>query len=197
MGFFNWAAPAFGRFADRWSPESIKDIAEWLSPFMRGECPEGCRILDVGGGTGALAGRLHTATGARVTILDPTPEMLAYVPTSEAIDALQGSAEEIPFPADTFDAVLVTDAFHHFRDQATAVAEFRRVVRSGGGVIVVDLDPTGWIMRAIVVGERLLGEPGSFFTPRQMCEFMAEHGVTGGCTSMRGPGYRFVGRVKD
>ncbi len=192
MGFFNWAAPAFGHFADRWSPEDIAEIADWLAPFLG---RENARLLDVGGGTGALAVRLHEATGARVTVLDPTPQMLRYVPGSPSVEAVLGSAEDAPFADDTFDAIIVTDAFHHFRDQTAAAAEFRRVAHPGGGVIVVDLDPTGWIMRTIVAAEKLLGEPGAFFTPAQMCEFMAGQGIGGTCTSMRGASYRFVGRT--
>lgn len=192
MGMFNWSAPLFDRFADRWSPDSIGEIAGWLEPFL-GDEP---RILDVGGGTGALGQRLHEATGAAVTVLDPTPEMLRYIPDSGPVRGVLGVAEKMPFDDDAFDAVIVTDAFHHFRDQPGAVDEFQRVVRRGGGVIVVELDPRGWAMRAIARGERLLGEPGAFFAPGDMCAFMAARGIDGTCTPMRGVSYRFVGLVK-
>lgn len=192
MGFFNWAAPAFGHFADRWSPESIDEISGWLEPYLGGER----RVLDVGGGTGALASRLSESTGARVTVLDPTPEMLRYIPDDGPIEGVVGTAEAIPFPDDSFDAVIVTDAFHHFRDQPGAVSEFCRVVRTGGGVLVVELDPAGVVMRLIVLGEKLLGEPGAFFTPDAMCEFMRVHGIAGNCAMIRGVSYRFVGTVR-
>lgn len=191
MGFFNWAAPMFGHFADRWSPESIDEIVGWLRPFLAEEC----RVLDVGGGTGALARRLHEAVGAHVTVLDPTPEMLRYIPADGPVRGVLGTAEAMPFQSDAFDALVVTDAFHHFRDQPAAVDEFRRVVRPGGGVLVVELDPTGVLMRMIVVGEKLLGEPGAFFAPGELCAFMSEHGIQGQCARVRGVSYRFVGTV--
>jgi len=198
MGFFNWAAPVFNKIANRWSASTIDEIAGWVAPFMRGECPERCHVLDVGGGTGALATRLHDAIGARVTVLDPTPEMIAYVPGDiDAITGVLGTAEEMPFDASTFDAVIVTDAFHHFRDQGAAAREFQRVVRCGGGVIVVDLDPSGWFMRVIVRGEKLLGEPGTFFTHEEMCAFFAAHGIEGTCERMKGPAFRFTGTVRE
>jgi hypothetical protein len=50
-------------------------------------------------------------------------------------------------------------------------------------------------MRTIVLVEKLLGEPGAFFTPEEMCGFFARHGVEGTCTPMSGPSYRFVGSV--
>jgi ubiquinone/menaquinone biosynthesis C-methylase UbiE len=191
MGFFNWAAPMFGHFADRWSPEDIETIANWLRPSVSA----GGALLDVGGGTGALAKRLAAALDARVTVLDPTPEMLSFVPDDSPVIAVQGSAEAMPFADDSFDAIIVTDAFHHFRDQPGAVEEFARVVRGGGTVIVLELDPRGFVMRAIVLGEKLLGEPGAFFTPDQLCAFMAEHGIAGTCEPLSGVSYRYTGTV--
>ena len=198
MGFFNWAAPVFDKVANRWSAATIDDIVEWLAPFMGDRDPTATHILDVGGGTGALAARLHARTGTRVTVLDPTPEMLAYVPGDiDAITGVLGTAEEMPFEANAFDAVIVTDAFHHFRDQDSAAREFQRVVRCEGGVIVVDLDPSGWFMRIIVRGEKLLGEPGTFFTPEEMCAFFEAHGIEGTCERMKGPSFRFTGTVRE
>ena len=192
MGFFNWAAPVFGHFADRWSNETIGQVTGWLTPYVK----PGGKLLDVGGGTGALARRLAASLSARVTVLDPTPEMLRYLSDDEHITGVLGVAERMPFEDDSFDAVIVTDAFHHFRDQPGAVAEFARVVRPEGGIIVVDLDPTGVIMRAIVFGEKLLGEPGAFFTPDEMCAFMAKNGIEGHCESMAGANYRYIGTVR-
>ncbi len=192
MGFFNWAAPAFNRLADRWSPESLDQIAGWLRPYVG---PDG-RLLDVGGGTGALARRLARELRADVVVLDPTPEMLAYVPDEPGVSALLGLAEEIPLEDSSVDAVLVSDAFHHFRDQRGAVREFARVVRPGGGVVVLELDPRPWYMRVIVAVEKLLGEPGAFFTPDGMCAFMAEHGIEGRCEPVKGPAYRFTGTLR-
>lgn len=192
MGFFNWAAPMFGHFADRWSPDDIDEIVGWMEPFLRQER----RILDVGGGTGALAMHLSKTADAQVTVLDPTPEMLRYLPADGPVRGVVGTAEAMPFPDDSFDALIVTDALHHFRDQPGAVAEFARVVRPAGGVLVIELDPRGFVMRTIAWGERLLGEPGAFFTPDQMCEFMSENGVAGTCAPIRGVSYRFVGMVR-
>jgi demethylmenaquinone methyltransferase/2-methoxy-6-polyprenyl-1,4-benzoquinol methylase len=128
-------------------------------------------------------------------VLDPTPQMLSYIPEGSPVVAVHGVAEAMPFSEDAFDAVIVTDAFHHFRDQPGAVREFGRVVRPGGGVLVLELDPTGVAMRTIAFAERVLGEPGAFLTPAQMCAFMAENGIEGECTRTRGVSYRFVGRV--
>jgi SAM-dependent methyltransferase len=192
MGFFNWAAPVFNRVADRWSPESIDDIAGWLRPYVGYQG----RVIDVGGGTGALALKLAHALQAEVVVLDPTPEMIQYVPDESSVRAVLGTAEEMPFENNWADAVLVSDAFHHFRNQAGAAAEFARVVRCGGGVVVIELDPRPWFMRILVVAEKLVGEPGAFFSPVEMCEFFAAHGIDGECEQIKGYSYRFTGTVR-
>jgi demethylmenaquinone methyltransferase/2-methoxy-6-polyprenyl-1,4-benzoquinol methylase len=191
MGFFNWAAPVFDRFADRWSPSHIDQISAWLKPYV----PDGGSLLDVGGGTGALAVKLHESLNCEVTVLDPTPEMLRYIPDTEPVHAVVGAAESMPFDRDSFDAIVVTDAFHHFAAQDAAAREMRRVVRCGGGVLVLDIDPSGW-MRALVWGEKLLGEPGAFMKPAEMCAFMSRHGIDGECERTAGTGYRFLGVVQ-
>lgn len=191
MGFFNWAAPWVRRYGDRFTPEDIAAIAEWLRPAVE----PGGRILDVGGGAGQLASLLADALHAHVTVLDPTTEMVIHVPDTDRLSAVQGTAEAMPLPDNDFDAIVVTDAFHHFRDQSAAVAEFARVVRDGGLVLVLDLDPRPLSMRIIAFGERMVGEPATFMTPEAMCAFMAAHGISGECEPLVKASYRFLGRV--
>lgn len=192
MGFFNWAAPLVRRFGDRFTELDAAEIAGWLRPAVE----PGGRVLDVGGGAGQLAVLLADTLKASVTVLDPTPQMLDHVPARPGVTAVSGVAEAMPFSDSEFDAVVVSDAFHHFRDQPGAVKEFSRVVRSGGLVLVLELDPSGLLMRLIVIGEKLLGEPGAFFTPAEMCGFMAHEGITGQCESLRKADYRFLGVVE-
>jgi demethylmenaquinone methyltransferase/2-methoxy-6-polyprenyl-1,4-benzoquinol methylase len=192
VGFFNWAAPFVRRFGDRFTADDAAVIADRLRPAV----PEGGAVLDVGGGAGQLAALLADALGARITVLDPTPEMLDHVPSHPGVTAVLGVAERVPADDDSFDAVVVSDAFHHFRDQVGAVAEFARITRSGGLVLVLELDPRPLGMRLIVIGEKLLGEPGAFFTPDEMCAFMAAHGIDGECRPEKGADYSFLGVVR-
>lgn len=192
MGFFNWAAPLVRLYGNRFDDADAEHIAQMLRPAVS---PDG-RILDVGGGAGQLAHLLAEALGAYVTVLDPTPEMLSHVETDDRVAAVEGVAEDIPFADDTFDALVVTDAFHHFGNQRAAAREFARVVRHNGLVLVLDLDPSSAPMRLVAYGEKLLGEPGAFMTPKQMCAFMAKHGMEGECSAEKGASYRFLGCVQ-
>ena len=191
VGFFDWAAPLVRRYGDRFTAEDADTIAGLLAPAVE----PGGHVLDVGGGAGQLAALLAGALDARVTVLDPTSNMLAHVPTGERITALAGSAEAIPLADSAVDAIVVTDAFHHFRDQHAAALEFARVVRPEGAVLVLDLDPRPLGMRLVALAERIAGEPGAFMTPEQMCVFMAARGIPGECVPELGASYRFLGTV--
>ena len=91
----------------------------------------GLRVLDLGAGTGKLTATL-VALGAEVIAVEPDPAMLTElgrtVPTARA---LSGSAEAIPLPDASVDAVLAGNAMHWF-DMAVAGPEIARVLAPGG-----------------------------------------------------------------
>lgn len=192
MGFFNWAAPLIRRCGDRFDSSDATVIAGWLRPAVS----PGGRLLDVGGGAGQLAHLLAVKLDAHATVVDPTPEMLDHVLLDDRVSAVAGTAEALPFADSSFDALVVTDAFHHFRDQRGAVREFARVVRNGGIVVVLDLDSRPVVMRLVAIAERLVGEPAGFMSPEEMCEFMAHQGINGACGLEQGASYHFIGTVE-
>lgn len=191
MSLFRWAAPVYHHLVD---PRRARDDATVIAARLRPFVQLGGAVLDLGGGTGALAARLAGALHARVTVLDPSPHMLAHVPRHPALSAVSGTAESMPFADDTFDAALVSDAFHHFRDQDAATRELARVVRPGGGVLILEFSPMGW-MRLVVAVERLVGEPGGFFTPLDLHAFLAERGIEGEWRTEAGASYSMLGIV--
>ncbi|EUA44075.1 ubiE/COQ5 methyltransferase family protein [Mycobacterium xenopi 3993] len=88
-------------------------------------------MLDLGAGTGKLTTRL-VERGLDVVAVDPIPEMLDVLRKSlPDTPALLGTAEEIPLPDNSVDAVLVAQAWHWF-DPARAIPEVIRVLRPGG-----------------------------------------------------------------
>jgi SAM-dependent methyltransferase len=99
-------------------------------------------ILEVGCGTGHWLGRLARRGFDTMAGVDPSSEMLAVAATKVgAADLRQGRAESLPWPDAAFDRVLCVNSLHHFDDQPRFVAEARRVLRQGGGLITFGIDP--------------------------------------------------------
>lgn len=91
------------------------------------------RVLDLAAGTGKLTGVL-CAEGHEVTAVEPDEAMLSeLVRLHHGVRALPGTAERVPLPDGTMDAVVVGQAFHWF-DPEPALAEIARVLRPGGVV---------------------------------------------------------------
>ena len=121
---FGAEAAAYERGRPSYPPEAI----DWLLPDGGSDVLE---VLDLGAGTGKLTTRL-VERGLDVVAVDPIPEMLELLSSSlPDTPALLGTAEEIPLPDDSVDAVLVAQAWHWF-DPERAIKEVARVLRPGG-----------------------------------------------------------------
>jgi SAM-dependent methyltransferase len=120
---FGAAAAAYAAHRPGYPAEAV----DWaLAPVAGGPL----RLLDLAAGTGKLTEGLITR--GTVTAVEPDPAMLAELRARfPGVDALDGSAEAIPAPDGSFDAVLVGQAWHWF-DADRAYAEVARVLRPGG-----------------------------------------------------------------
>lgn len=103
-------------------------------------------LLDVASGPGASALALARAFGCRVTGVDLSATQVGRANAAAAAQGLAplvtfqaDDAEHLPFPDDSFDALLCECAFCTFPDKATAAREFARVLRPGGRLAFSDL----------------------------------------------------------
>jgi SAM-dependent methyltransferase len=97
------------------------------------------RILDLGCGTGRFADALSVHFDTVVVGVDPSVKMLERArgkPRQGCVEYHVGSAESIPLPPKSVDAVFVSMAFHHFADRPVAARECRRVLRDRGMVCI-------------------------------------------------------------
>jgi SAM-dependent methyltransferase len=94
----------------------------------------GTRVLDVACGPGFAAGAAATR-GAIATGLDFSAAMIAQAKRDNpGVTFREGSAEELPFEAASFDAVVINFGLFHFEHPDRALAEAKRVLREGGRV---------------------------------------------------------------
>jgi len=89
---------------------------------------DGNDALDLAAGTGPISASLIDL-GLSVVAVEPLDEMRALIPAEAR--AIAGTAEDIPLPDESVDAVFVGQAWHWF-DIPRAVAEIHRVLRPGG-----------------------------------------------------------------
>lgn len=104
----------------------------------------GTRALDVGCGTGVLAGRLAGA-GYAVTGLDHSQGMLEVMADgAPKVDNVRGDGTDLPFADGTFDVSITVAALHHVAEPAkvrSTLMEMVRVTRPGGHIVIWDHNP--------------------------------------------------------
>jgi len=118
-----WDAQAYGQHGS-FVHGLAGGVLEWLA-VQPGE-----HVLDLGCGDGQLTQRI-ASSGAVVVGLDASPQMAAAA-RLRAIAVDEGSAESMPYPAQTFDAVFSNATLHWVRDQDVMMSEVRRVLKPGG-----------------------------------------------------------------
>lgn len=123
----------------RYQENDYSGVEAALRAFV-GE-PVGRRVLEVGCGTGHWLQVLGDR-GVHVTGLDTSTHMLAHA-KARAPEAhlARGTAERLPCLRESFDRIVCINALHHFQNKAAFVAEALRVLRPGGLMMTVGLDP--------------------------------------------------------
>lgn len=90
-------------------------------------------VLNIGAGSGS-----YEPTDRQVTAVEPSGSMRAQRP-AHLSPALDGTAENLPFPDRSFDAAMTTFSVHQWQDTAAGLREMRRVTR--GPVVILTCDP--------------------------------------------------------
>jgi SAM-dependent methyltransferase len=93
------------------------------------------RVLEVGCGEGELAERLIAVVG-EVVAIDQSPRMVELTRV-RGVDARVADVQELPFPDDSFDAVLAAWMLYHVPDVDRGLSEIARVLRPGGRLVAV------------------------------------------------------------
>jgi len=136
---FEVAAEAYDRFMGRYSVLLAPQLAD-LAGVRAGQ-----RALDVGCGPGALTRELVTRLGSgAVAAVDPSePFVAAARARNPQVDVRRATAEELPFPADAFDASLAQLVVHFMTDPVAGLGEMARVTRTDGVVAACVWDHAG------------------------------------------------------
>lgn len=120
--------------------------------LRRAELAQGSQVLDVGIGTGLVARAALELIGPRGRLIgiDPSPGMMGEI-ALPGVELLRGRAEALPQPDSSSDFVSMGYALRHLADVRPAFAEFFRVLRPGGRVLILEITkPSGRIGTALL-----------------------------------------------
>jgi demethylmenaquinone methyltransferase/2-methoxy-6-polyprenyl-1,4-benzoquinol methylase len=118
----------------------------------------GHRVLDLATGTADLAIQVaRTEPGASVVGLDPSAKMLDVgrdkvqrAGLEARVELVQGDAQALPFPENSFDSVCIAFGIRNVPDRAKALREMARVTRPGGRIAILELsEPRSGLLGAL------------------------------------------------
>jgi ubiquinone/menaquinone biosynthesis C-methylase UbiE len=132
-------------------------------------------VLELGCGLGDLQADMLEA-GYTCHAIEHSPEMVSAARATlkkrkigTGVQIMQGSAQHLPFDAETFDTVVSTFPSEYIYDSAT-ISEVDRVLRPGGRMIVIEganLLPVGFVQPFLVGIQAVVYGSGAVFGPRK------------------------------
>jgi len=136
---FDHGAPHYDAIVDWGFLRSGSFYRRWVQ--RRHGLRPGQHLLDVACGTGLMAVEAEKilGTAAHITCLDPSAGMLAVARTKLAARFVQGRAEALPFADDSFDFLTMGYALRHVSDLETTFREYRRVLKPGGKLLILEV----------------------------------------------------------
>lgn len=158
-----WASGSYAAVAERLILEPPRRLIERIG------LEPGLEVLDIATGTGNAA--IPAAeTGARLTGLDLTPELLDHARERAAaagveVDWVEGDAEDLPFEDGRFDRVISTFGVQFAPRHEVVAREMVRVTRPGGTIGLVNWTPQGLIGQVLKAVGKRMPKPPDYASP--------------------------------
>jgi SAM-dependent methyltransferase len=133
---YDQIAPTYNQ---RYTVSQFEGIAAALCSLTQDVRAE--RVLEVGCGTGRWLAELHPVA-RQVYGMDLSLGMLQQAQQRpESLSLICGHASHLPFLNAVFDLIFCVNAFHHFSQPRAFISEARRLLRPGGALAVMGMDP--------------------------------------------------------
>lgn len=110
--------------------------------LIRSGLKPGMRLFDLATGTGAVAAAAREGVGdLEIVGADLSAGMLYEAKRKGVVLPVQALGEHLPFGDGVFDMISIGFALRHFSDLRATFAELRRVLRSGGRIVILEITP--------------------------------------------------------
>jgi ubiquinone/menaquinone biosynthesis C-methylase UbiE len=133
-----------GAYENGWNGRMHHEIASRTADLALTSIVSPRRVLDVGCGTGLLLRLLavRLPESEEFVGIDAAAGMIATAKSmanDPRLSFSEGVAEDLQFPAESFDLVVSTTSFDHWEDQGAGLSECARVLASDGQLVLTDL----------------------------------------------------------
>lgn len=126
--------------------EDLKTATENMNSFLAdlAEIKPKSKILNIGSGRGGADRFLSKKYSAQITGLDLSQNQIKHARQNNSqsefpnISYIQGSMTSLPFPDCIFDIIWIQESFFHCNNKGKAMAEFQRVLKPGGKIVMED-----------------------------------------------------------
>lgn len=160
---FNVIGPIYDRIFGRGSVDNLLNLGHFDSTN---------NVLDLGGGTGRVAAAIKPQV--RSVIVGDSAKGMLKAAQLKGVEVLMTCSEFLPTPKQSFDRIIVVDAFHHLADQNLTLKEMWRVLNPGGMIIIEEPDISNFWVKLIAIGEKLLLMRSHFLRPEAIAQMAEE-----------------------
>lgn len=160
---FDLLAPLYDRAIRLKNPEGWLTIAR---------LPATGTLLDAGGGTGRIATALRSYVNKAI-VVDLSFGMLKQAIQKNDLDCVCAPSERLPFDDNTFERVIMVDAFHHIIDQKSTTSELWRVLKPAGRLVIEEPDIRNAVVKLIAVIEKLALMRSHFISPPRIAQLFS------------------------
>lgn len=164
---FDLLAPIYDRVISQPDPQTLQRLLK---------LPTDGRLLEAGGGTGRISARLKPLVG-QLVLGDLSGPMMRQAQAKGEFCPVMNLTENLPFPADSFERVLVVDALHHFTDQRRAIGEMLRVLKPGGRLVIEEPDIRRFAVKLVALAEKLTLMGSHFNSAAEIETILSTFGV--------------------
>ncbi|MGD8333548.1 MAG: methyltransferase domain-containing protein [Desulfobacterales bacterium] len=166
MDHFDFMAPFYDRLA-------AKPDMGHFQQLLKLPCDG--RLLDAGGGTARISSHLSGLI-RQVVVSDLSYRMLKQA-SRKPVLPVGARVEQLPFPDETFDRILIVDALHHFSDQHGALRDLLRVLKGGGRLVIEEYDLSHMGVKLLALAEKILGMGSRFLRLDEISAMIDANGV--------------------
>jgi demethylmenaquinone methyltransferase/2-methoxy-6-polyprenyl-1,4-benzoquinol methylase len=165
---FDLLAPIYNWIFPPKKPEKLLEILQ---------CSDLCgKILEVGGGTGRTL-TFFEPFSDDLWLVEPSKHMLAQAKKKfPKLNTVFAYAEDLPFPDDSFDTIIVVDSLHHWDRQDEGLREVHRVLKPNGKFIIEEIHPrwkTGYMIERMEAWMKMYS---TFYQPPELIKLLKSVG---------------------